>query len=371
MTKRVQLDSELVELFADDPELLAIVDAISATQRPPAAVRRRRQLVIVAAATIAVLSIGIGIFSRQASHAGVIERALRAFNEHRVLHVTIVESRVDGQLIDLRTGARRQLRHVIDEWYDSARGVRGLRDSVRGVVVVESRGLAKPSDANGDINSFVQAYRQGLARRDVQSIQPGHVGHRAVYWLVFRDSGGMQVAVARDTARPVLIRYRRGVAVRDFRVVAWGGAVGVPLGISSAKTDLTGQLRRLRPSALPSLAERSMMSSLRSVGGLPKWRMTNRFVIVGSGARAYEFVFASKPVSGRIKGGYLRLAVSPRPLTAFGWSPVEASIPEQSLLLFTGPPTYVYARPGGTFTAIESTLPRQIILSTVRALQAQ
>jgi hypothetical protein len=118
------------------------------------------------------------------------------------------------------------------------------------------------------------------------------------------------------------------------------------------------------------LSELSAISSLRNVSELPPLRVTNRFAVVGSRAPAYEFVFAAKPVRGRLDGPYLRLAVSPRPLAALGWTPAEASIPEQSLLLLGRKPVYAFARLSGIYTAIETTLPRQAIVASLRALQA-
>lgn len=368
MNRRVEIDDELIELFADDPELLAIVDAVAATQQPPATSGRRRPLVLVAAATI-VIAIAVGLATQQATHAGVIERALRAVDVHRVLHLTVVDERADGQLINLRTGVQQPLRHVIDEWYDPAHGIRGLRDSAFGVLVTESRLSARGEPVTGDIRSFVQAYRRALMQRDVSSIRSGHIGRRSVYWLALRKSGGMTVAVARDTAHPVLIRYGHGARARDFRVVGWSGAKTVPT--PHRPGTLSGRLRRLSPISQPSRSERSVVASLGSVRRLPALRRSDRFVVVGREAPAFELTFAAKPVRGRLDGPYFRIAVAPQPLTGLGWTPAEAAIPESSALLLTGKPTYAFARLGGAYVAIETTLSQRATLASLRALQVQ
>src|SRR3954453_6147043 len=102
-------DPELIELFRDDPEGLAVVDAIAATQRrrDHTAVWRTRPALLAAA--VVIVAFIAGALSLSSSRAGTIQRALRAVSVGDVVHLRLVDQRSAAEVVDLRTGKKRPI----------------------------------------------------------------------------------------------------------------------------------------------------------------------------------------------------------------------------------------------------------------------
>jgi hypothetical protein len=112
-------DVEVIELLADEPELLAIADAVSATQpRRPASKRRRvvvRGAIVVAAAVAAV----VAVLAAPQSHSGsvlgggpgdaraaaLLTRMQAAIGYGQIMHV-VREGPAGTSYVDLKTGKR-------------------------------------------------------------------------------------------------------------------------------------------------------------------------------------------------------------------------------------------------------------------------
>src|SRR5205085_1212844 len=119
----VLADRELVELFSDRPELLAVADAIAATA--PASHRRGVSSRI---ALLALLVTGAMIFALVGplgdSRGGVLQRALAAVTANEALYV-VLQSNVPGStLVDLRTGRPSPLKLRVETWFDAKRGLK-------------------------------------------------------------------------------------------------------------------------------------------------------------------------------------------------------------------------------------------------------
>ena len=71
-------DLEVVELLADRADLLAIADAVAATQRPPAVRRRRTPMRLVAVAAVLGLAVALALVSPWSGRGGLVDRALAA-----------------------------------------------------------------------------------------------------------------------------------------------------------------------------------------------------------------------------------------------------------------------------------------------------
>jgi len=200
--RRVYTDPEVLELFADEPELVAIVDAVAATQRQPAA--RRGPLVVAVAAAAAVFVVA-ALVPWRGDDGGLVEGARAAVGDGRVVHV--VSSRIDvrEQLVDVATGAARPTRIEVETWFDDQN--RRLRAVTRreGVTVADVVDLNVPSvGAELSPLDFGRGYRAALERAgdedadDARGLASVRLSIRGVDY---------DVAIDRETHLPR--RYRR------------------------------------------------------------------------------------------------------------------------------------------------------------------
>jgi hypothetical protein len=266
-TQDVWTDPELRELLLEQPELVAIADALA--QADVDAARRRlrgrflrsSRFLAVAAALAAVVAVAlIAPWSR--SGGSLSDLALAAIGSQPVLHV-IAETEVPGgQLIDIKTGRVQQIsQHQQEEiWYDAAKGLK--RDTVRvdstivGDTLETPRGGYTPggiiydcawiaahpiqatkarvscnfSGENGTtphvvprpkptldpgLAGFVDGYRQALASGRAREAGSGRLDGRPVDWLVFETSDGSErVALDHSTHKPVLLENDSGWRLR-------------------------------------------------------------------------------------------------------------------------------------------------------------
>ena len=261
-------DPELVELFADEPELLAIADAIAATAPVHRKRRHHPRFIVATLAVAAAVTVAL-VAPWNESQGGVVERALAAITPHEALYV-VLQSQVPGTTtVDLRTGRVTPLRYRIETWFDANRGLRRtvtLRGGLRSEVLETPQGVwsqagrvptcawiaAHPvkatqlrvscsaSGRNGTVprqvpearptadpafGAFISGYRDALESGRARNLGTGHVGAKPVYWIGFNVGSGRtatseRVAVDRDSYRPVSYRVVAGrKLVRQARVV--------------------------------------------------------------------------------------------------------------------------------------------------------
>jgi hypothetical protein len=205
-------DPEVLEALREQPELLAIADAVEDTQRPPRSSRRRvlaRSAVVVAIAAAALIS--VLLWPSGGKHTSVLDRALAAIGDDRVMHV-VLRTPSGFQFVELRGGRTISPTDEVEIWND--------RSSRRGHAIVRERGqvisetlIPEDDHGLGELDPALAAlwtgYRQALAEGTAKLIGKGSIyGHR-VYWLQFPlpDHGppGSRVAVDQDSYRPVAI----------------------------------------------------------------------------------------------------------------------------------------------------------------------
>jgi hypothetical protein len=254
-------DAELVELFADDPELLAIADAIAATTRTPARAntnarapsrpRLPRPSVLTAVALVAAAAVIVLVAPWQRSHGTLTDMALAAIGTQPVVHV-VTETPTGAGLVEIASGNAQPMTQRDEVWYDAGRGLR--RDVTRnGSTILEdeletpqggftSHGIvydctwiaAHPvaatkarvsCNASGDngttphsiprpkptldpgLAGFADSYRQALASGQAHQTGTGEVNGQTVDWLVFPTSDGSteKVALDRSSHKPILL----------------------------------------------------------------------------------------------------------------------------------------------------------------------
>jgi hypothetical protein len=223
-------DPEILEVLRDEPELLALADAVAETQRPPKRSRLHRTAprafagaFLVAAAVLIVFLVVPG-----GGGHGIVDRALAAIGNGRVLHL-VTESPTGRVLVDLKSG-RRTVELFRDEiWYD--------RDTKKFHLVMRLNGeeadLLLPDDAQGAtmaggpdpaFTALWLGYRQALASGEATVEREGRVDGRPVYWLRFKpfqpDRPGTLVAIDQHTYKPVRFReYYRKTRYVEARVL--------------------------------------------------------------------------------------------------------------------------------------------------------
>jgi len=289
------LDHEVLELLADDPELLALADAVAAA-REPVKVRRRVSRTVLAGAVVLAAALVIALVAPwNGGHRTLVDRAMAAIGDEPVLHAITRETSSAGlTVVDLATGKRAPLQSVVEQeiWYDQARGLAHTitrRDgrlsddvletpaggfSIDGPVITCAWIARHPVEAtkervscrfdgkNGTtprdvpeqppsvdpaLGGFLTQYRDALAGGQVHKTGEGEVDGTPVYWLsipieVPTDPTAPPspsiderevVAVDRDSYRPVLVKTLfNGSEARAYHVIEIGS-------VSRAEADFS------------------------------------------------------------------------------------------------------------------------------------
>lgn len=221
-------DPELLDLLADRPELLAIADAVAATQQPPKRSPVLRPAArLGAVAVVATVVVAALLVLPQGKH-GVVDRALAAIGNGRVVHI-VAEGPMGTTYVDLQSGHRRVQYYRLELWADQKRDRFHAISSLNGKLVGD---ILWPQDAKNGLTvdpvgpSFGadwSGYREALANGRATRVGKGVAyGHR-VYWLRFRPvdakSPRSEVAVDAQTFKPVVFRTYSGPHVIDQHVL--------------------------------------------------------------------------------------------------------------------------------------------------------
>lgn len=200
------LDREVVELLRDDPELLAIADAVVATQPPTRASYARR---LLAVAAVVGAGIALAVVAPWHGHGdGLVGRALAAMGRGPVLHA-VIESHVPNEtIVTLSSGHERPVPQTLEYWYDADRGSLRAISSTNGGVVVDA---LVPRNGTGPrldpaLTAFVSRYREALKSGEAREAGRGTFDGRSVIWLRFAYRlFGERVGIDARTYRPVVI----------------------------------------------------------------------------------------------------------------------------------------------------------------------
>jgi hypothetical protein len=237
-------DAEVLELLADEPELLAIADAVSATQWKGAASKRRRFVVRGAILVAVAVAAVVAVLAAPQSHSGsvlgggpgsasaaILTRMEAAIGSGQIMHV-ISEGPAGTSYFDLKTGKRTPAVLREELWTNRHGRAVHLVERVNGRVV----GDLRPGDPHVGIYQGPQtpaflALWTGYHAALENKYAPAELGGRgtvdghSVYWIRFpvwynqncppptkpfcgKPSGLLQTEVAVDTHTymPVLER---------------------------------------------------------------------------------------------------------------------------------------------------------------------
>jgi hypothetical protein len=262
-------DTEVLLELREEPELLAIADALADVLETPAATasRARRWLPFSLAACLAAGAavVALTLVGGSVKH-GIVDKALAAVGDGPVLHAVLRETEPPRySLVEISTGrvVRQPQTRTTEVWFDEERGLKhtithtdgrleddelatpaGTNDSYGPVWTcariaqhpVEATKAGVSCNLSGDngttprnvpekrptgdpgLTGFVDGYRAALENGEARKVGEGSVDGTEVYWLEFRlpdisDADGSnvthlseRVAVAKDTYRPIVVQ---------------------------------------------------------------------------------------------------------------------------------------------------------------------
>jgi hypothetical protein len=348
-------DPEVLELLREEPELLAVADAVAATQRP----RRRhlpsRRLLLTAAAAVAAGATVLAAPWQRGDGGDLVARALAAVRDRPVTHAVLVSTLPSEQVVDVTTGELRPAVTTVELWYDRTAG--RLRTVVRrrGKVVSDVletaragqgslglKALQESADLDAGMLAFATGYRRALADGKATVIDEDAVlSGEPVHWLrVTRPLGTEDVAVARDSYTPVAIRPSPvsgatpggETRVKTFETLPSAGTVFTPRARSGLEGVYGGEASRIRaltPREVPDAFSPRALWPGPTASGLPLRRLElerlSRFPLrrgadVGEG-RGLEATYGDLTPRGTvdIEGTYVRIKQTTQPEPAYGF----------------------------------------------------
>ena len=269
MSVAVFHEPDLVELLSDDPELLALADAIAATR--PGRRRGRLARVLAAAAVVAALT-ALAVVSpwESSSRPSLVDRALAAIGSGPVLHAVLEHERLDAPIaVDLATGRERALPTTTEIWFDEKRKVEHSTLRIDGQVKGESlQTLTRSISPGGSFPShtepwldpalreFADGYRSALASGRAIRDGQGVVDGKSVTWLRFAlEHGYQRVAVDAQTSLPVRVETYWGgsptvYTVRRIEALPEGSGDFTPPRVRRPEPESYGRLPvRIAPRA--------------------------------------------------------------------------------------------------------------------------
>jgi hypothetical protein len=247
-------DPEVVELLQEDPELLAIVDAIAATQGRPRSTsaaartiraaaasvfvadpfvqrRRRSGLVALIGATAAVITLVV-LAPWQGRGPLATELALAAIGDQPVIHAVVESTRPRATVIDLGSGMASSEFLRTEYWHDEERSRLRLRLTIEGRLqteILETRegGLSDAGPlrrAPGEpvldpaLAGFASGYREALEAGNARVAGETSVDGQQAVLLQFKVGAPVdgqslayeEVAVDAESYRPLRFRFRSG-----------------------------------------------------------------------------------------------------------------------------------------------------------------
>jgi hypothetical protein len=264
-------DAELLAMLRDNPELLAIADALAATDTSAHRRPRARGAAWIGAVAVAAAAALLLVASPWRSAPGLVDKALAAVGDGDVLHLVIERSPSrDQNLVDIASGGPIVRTGTTEIWFDAGRNLKKSVTTLEGRVVADELDTAQggwtqggrvitcawiaahPAEAtklrvsckenmeNGTtprtiredppqldeaLAGFIDGYRSALASGRAQKIGTDVIDGRPVIWLRVTPAitGGrsiapasQDVAIDAETSKPMEVR---GPGSGSFRVL--------------------------------------------------------------------------------------------------------------------------------------------------------
>ena len=198
-------DREVQDLLRDEPQLLAIADAVADTQHTARPFRPLRALaaVTLAAAAIFVLVLAAPWDRGGGGRGSVLDRALAAIDSSGpVAHMTMQ--------IDVTRAGRTVPSIAMESFYDRRQGLVRVVTRSQGNVLGDYTTAAAEDEFSffPGLLEGAAFYKQALAGGQARIVGQGEWRGRPVYWVELTKGGGLilRVGIDRDTYRPVVFR---------------------------------------------------------------------------------------------------------------------------------------------------------------------
>jgi hypothetical protein len=199
-------DPEVLEVLHDEPELLALADALQSTDIAVQAHSNRRRVPALRLGSVAVAAVAAVVLLLVSPWSGgpsLADRALAAIGNEPVLHV-VVRHRI-GDRIDLRTGRATPVQRTGEVWYDSTRHVYRAVTRIDGQVVYRTAGTGNLSDEPFLLTTL---YRQALEQGKLH--ETGHAVVRGRPAIVVEGAGhgqSMRAYLDADSYRVLRMQF--------------------------------------------------------------------------------------------------------------------------------------------------------------------
>lgn len=324
--RRFYADREVAEMFADEPELVAIVDAIAQSgptkeeRHAHSRVRDRRALAFAAALGVGVTA--LLFFPWRGERLGLIERAAAAVSEGAVVHARVSRQTDDEVTVVLRTGQEVPGLIGIETWYDEQ--LQRLRTQTfrNGVAVADEVSRSQSGRFSGPdpaVTLFATRYRQSLDAGRAEVIDRAA---RPQLLIAVAAASRQLVTLDEDSLKPVAFESGQSAAA-----VRW--AVDEIEARPRVARDFVATSRSGLRGGSVSRVERGTVKTLSRVGGLWLGRRFAGFTLnriyadqlvrvaangrrsVGSGSR---LVYRSPT------GDTVQLQLARRPEPAYGYA---------------------------------------------------
>jgi hypothetical protein len=268
-------EPDVVALLADEPELLAVADAIATTK--PVRRRRRAWPALVAAAVGIAVALSALTFWEGGDRGTLVDRALAAVGTGPVVHA-IIRAPTGNVYVDLETGERTPQHAETEIWFDQVRETEHTIRRVEGRVVddmllspssdtgprpavyscawitahpVEAKkaGVScDPKNAHLDFTphldpalaNFVDGYRAALEDGRAKEVGKGQLDGKRVTWLSLALPGDRteEIAIEDETGRA--LQLRRGAQTYDVVVLE---------ALARSERDFRPSERKARPAS--------------------------------------------------------------------------------------------------------------------------
>jgi hypothetical protein len=192
-------DREVLDVLRDEPELLAIADAVGETERTVIPLGPVRWLAGVALAAVALFVLVLASPWDRGGGGGVLDRALAAIDtEGPVTHLT---TRLDVAGAQLLTA---------ESYYEPRTGLLRVvtRDEGRIVSDFTTHAYEDEFTTFPGLLDAVAFYRTALANGQAKLVGKGLWHGRPVYWVELEQGGGflLRIGIDRTTYTPVVFR---------------------------------------------------------------------------------------------------------------------------------------------------------------------
>ncbi len=182
---------------------------------------RRRSLTLQLAAATGIIALA-ALFAvapwKGSEPVGILDRALAAVGDGPVLHV-VFRGGWGGTLVDLKSAQRTPVYGEREVWFDPSRDV--VHQISRFGGAIENEELYNRNKGDRELTALWRDYRPALENGTARVIGQDVVDGVPVYWIIVRaqmlpdvadhkkHEFAQQVAVSRETFKPVAMRYTR------------------------------------------------------------------------------------------------------------------------------------------------------------------